>query len=387
MSKTRQLTEAFTASPPDGPALKIDRAAGVIFGVKVLGRESRNRYERDSDGTEYSPACMASAVALYEGMKVRLNHPDRKTPDAARDARDNFGVLRNARVEGSDVRADLHYLKAHQLAESVAEDVERKLGVYGLSHNATAGRERFDRTARKLVIESLASVRSVDLVDRPATTRNLWESEMGTETTTLRALLEGRKPKLSAPRGKWLTRLLEDDSMTDAVGASVDGAPTDPDEALNAGFRAAVMAVFDSDMPLADKKKKIIELLTTQDKLLGTDEPADPTPAGSEANVTESQQTEADRNELTRLRREKVARDLCEAEQATPTPTQFKALVALDAEADRKAFLAEIKAAATEAPTKTRPARSGRVLTEAEQNQQQPPAVGLGQLVNSLRGY
>jgi hypothetical protein len=167
----RVLVETVAGDPAP---LKVDRDKGVIYGVKVLGRYSQNTHVEGTTGSEYSGQARRQACELYEGMTVRINHPDRKNPTANRDVYDTFGQLRNCREDGDDVRADLHYLKGHDLAERVCEDVERGLGVYGLSHNARAGRE----TVRdgRLVIEELELVRSVDLVDKPATNRNLWES-------------------------------------------------------------------------------------------------------------------------------------------------------------------------------------------------------------------
>src|SRR5205823_5411501 len=49
----------------------VDRDAGVIRGVKVLGRTSRN-------GREYSDRALAEAARFYEGIGVNLNHPDRR---------------------------------------------------------------------------------------------------------------------------------------------------------------------------------------------------------------------------------------------------------------------------------------------------------------------
>ncbi|HJZ58388.1 MAG TPA: hypothetical protein VKE74_25830 [Gemmataceae bacterium] len=186
---TRSLVEQVQAAPPGSP-LKVDRNRGIIYGVKVLGRYSRNSHHQPgAEGTEYSASCMDDAVRrrLYEGVKVFTNHPPivngRRNAGAERSVQDLFGVLRNVKSKsGRDgqpgIYADLHYFKTHPLAQSVIEDVERGLGGFGLSHNAASDcqRERVDRATRHLVIECLAEIRSVDLVDRPATNRNLWES-------------------------------------------------------------------------------------------------------------------------------------------------------------------------------------------------------------------
>ena len=51
-----------------GVALRVDRAAGVLRGVKLIGLESLN-------GRRYRPEALAAAVSLYEGAKVNVNHP------------------------------------------------------------------------------------------------------------------------------------------------------------------------------------------------------------------------------------------------------------------------------------------------------------------------
>ena len=51
-----------------GSALRVDRGAGVIRGIKILGLRSRN-------AREYKPEALARAVGMYEGAKVNVNHP------------------------------------------------------------------------------------------------------------------------------------------------------------------------------------------------------------------------------------------------------------------------------------------------------------------------
>jgi hypothetical protein len=51
-----------------GLALRVDRALGVIRGIKILGPHSRN-------GREYLSDALARAVGLYEGAEVNVNHP------------------------------------------------------------------------------------------------------------------------------------------------------------------------------------------------------------------------------------------------------------------------------------------------------------------------
>jgi hypothetical protein len=145
--------------------VRVDRAAGVLHGVKVLGRQSRN-------GRRYLPAALRAALRLYEGAKVNINHPERGG-GKDRAVTDRFGVLRRVRLEADGIRADLHYLTRHPLAEMIAEAAERMPEALGLSHNAEG------RTARRggvETVEEITRVVSVDLVSDPATTGGLFES-------------------------------------------------------------------------------------------------------------------------------------------------------------------------------------------------------------------
>ena len=160
-AKRTELFENVAAAP-----LRIDRASGVIRGVKVLGRVSRNN-------REYTTRAMDQAAVLYEGIKLYLDH-DRKSCE--RGVGEFFGELRNVRVGSDGVFADLHYLKSHALVEAVLERAEKFPGSFGLSPHQF-GPTRMQ--GRKQIVEGIVDVRSVDLVQLPATNKSLFESEEG----------------------------------------------------------------------------------------------------------------------------------------------------------------------------------------------------------------
>lgn len=383
----RTLIEAYQATGADGSKLKIDRDNRVVYGVKVLGRYSRNNHgvREAENGTEYTPACLRAALPLIEGAKAFGNHPaDRTRPGVERDALDGLGVFRNARVESEDdgARADLHYLTEDDpLTRKMLADIERGVGVYGFSPNQASDRERIDRQAGRLVIESIALVRSVDLVTRPATNRNLWESE---ETppmkVTIKSLLESQAQKYlkSPPRAAWLRTLLEDD-MAPIMAAEVD-APADSDDPLWTGVRGAAIQILDDEsMDAAAKIMALKKLLTAHEKLSDAAEPEPPAEEEPEddkpADKTESL---ADlKAENAKLKRESSCRTLCESEGFTPKATQLKALVLLESDAERKELIGSFKAAATQPRPGDRPrsvapgsrpkATPTRDLTESEQ--------------------
>jgi len=371
----RSLLEFQVVGVPDSPPLKVDRELGVIYGVKVLGRFSKNRYVAEAvNGTEYSEACMDDAVRrkLYEGVKVKTDHPgDRSKPGAERSVYESFGVLRNVRKDRDPktgepgLYADLHYIRPHQLAESVCDDVERKLGVYGLSHNAAADRERFDPRTKRLVIESLAVARSVDLVDKPATNTNLWESERPMPIT-IRSLLESRRAGLSKPRRKVLDRLVDlyEDDASMAVETS-PAADASPEDALAGGFEAAMLAIIRGDGTAKDKAKKVAAYLSAHEKLTQADEPVEESEGDDDKPKPKDDAADKpkDKDKAESLKAENDALRLCLLEGVKPTAAQLKALTLLESEADRKELLAGFAkpAAAAAAPAKPRSVPAGAV--------------------------
>ena len=159
-----QLLE-WTAAQPT----RVERQGGVLRGVKVLGRVSRN-------GRRYSAVALKNALRLYEGARVNINHPDRARPATDRALVDRFGMLKKVRLREDGIYADLHYLRQHPLAEMIAEAAERLPDALGLSHNAEG---RTSRNQDAEIVEEITRVISVDLVSDPASTGGLFESLSG----------------------------------------------------------------------------------------------------------------------------------------------------------------------------------------------------------------
>jgi hypothetical protein len=152
-----------------GVAVRVDRQAGVIRGVKILGLQSRN-------GRSYLPEALARAAGLYEEAKVNVNHP-KGNPNGPRDYQDRIGVIRNVAARpGEGLFADFHFNPKHALAEQLAWDAEHAPENVGFSHNVQA---QTRRQGDCLVVEAITKVQSVDLVADPATTRGLFESSGG----------------------------------------------------------------------------------------------------------------------------------------------------------------------------------------------------------------
>jgi hypothetical protein len=159
--RTMNLTETNHSS-----GHQVDREAGVIRNVKILGRTSGN-------GRVYSDKAIADAVGFYEGIDVNIDHPSRSKPNAERSMADWAGVLEGVKERPDGVYGDLKLLQKHALAPQIMEAAERMAGNFGLSHNAQG---KVTGPKGKQVVESLGSVRSVDIVRSPATVAGLFES-------------------------------------------------------------------------------------------------------------------------------------------------------------------------------------------------------------------
>jgi hypothetical protein len=153
--KTLQLT-----SP------RVDRENGVIRGVRIIGRISKN-------GREYSDKALRQLAEMYEGISVNIDHPSRHEPGRERGVSERFGELRNITKRANGIFGDLHYSKSHSLANHVADLAEGLSSQLGLSHNAEG--TIVNQNGRN-VVESVERVLSVDLVTEPATNAGLFES-------------------------------------------------------------------------------------------------------------------------------------------------------------------------------------------------------------------
>ena len=160
-----------------GVPMRVDREAGVVRGVKILGLQSRN-------GRTYLPEALARAAGLYEGARVNVNHP-KGSLAGPRDYQDRIGVIRSVAVRGGEgLFADFHFNPKHALAEQLIWDAEHAPENVGFSHNVQA---RTARRGERVVVETITKVQSVDLVADPATTRGLFESAEASSQPTREA--------------------------------------------------------------------------------------------------------------------------------------------------------------------------------------------------------
>ena len=308
----------------------VDRDAGVIRGVKVLGRESRN-------GREYSDRALHEAAKLYDGIGVNLNHPDRRDTHLERPVEAGFGWLEGVEVKADGVYANLHYLRNHLQAAVLVEAAERNPRRFGLSHNAEGKVARRDG---RTIVESIEKVRSVDVVQNPATNAGLFESEArDMSTRTVKEVFQEHDGRL--------TRLLEDGLLAGCSGAAVDlPAGTSADDQVAAAFKSMIATVLDDDsLDLKARLAKIRDILKAQEKLTGgaetvagdDDQPATgPAVAESAGDAIRNDQKVRQLLErLDRLETEASCRVLLEAHRRTCDATRLRALGALASEEER----------------------------------------------------
>ncbi|MEQ9379931.1 MAG: hypothetical protein RJP95_03655 [Pirellulales bacterium] len=185
-----------------GTRARVDRSAGIIRGVKILGRESTN-------GRTYTPEAIRNALPMYEGARVNLDHT--RNPNEPRSYRDRIGTLQNVFEDSAGgISGDLHYNTEHPQANQLARDAEHSPNSLGLSHNVRGNVTR--RNGRQMV-EAIDRVLSVDIVADPATTKSLFESRQHINETITRTDLSRQEWTQLLKEGR-VDGLLEHDDGT-----------------------------------------------------------------------------------------------------------------------------------------------------------------------------
>ena len=303
-----RLTEQTAIAPR-----RVDREAGLIEGVRILGPSSKN-------GRHYSPRAMAEAARLYEGAPVNVDHPATERKD--RPLAEAFGWIRNVRQEPDGVYGDLHYLKSHPQAELVAEAAERNPNRIGLSHHAE-GTVRMD--GQRVIVETVERVHSVDLVQTPATNAGLFESEGKPMTIREAAMAAGEEKVLAAEgMGEYADKPMKENEMD--------------------YFSAMVSEVLSSGADRGEKMKKIAAILKAQEMLNGNAEaPAAPEMEEQEGSADEMKKAMAEAvapimskfdallESFASIKAESDARKLLESSGREVTAERVAALLAVDA--------------------------------------------------------
>lgn len=319
----KRTSRVIESSVPQGAGMQVDQEAGIIRGVKALGRESSN-------GRTYTDKALQDFVRLCEGLGVYVDH-DRENP-VERSVRDKIGYLTNPVLKSDGIYADLVYLKSHPVAAQLVEIAERMPGQLGLSQHA------FGETVvrgGKVIVELIERIESVDLVTRPATTGGLFESQEHEPMKKLKAFVESIDAKTPG-RKAILTMLIEEDmaAMADAPVADMP-AESSSDDQIKAAFRAMVVAAFD-DEALDSKATlaRIKEVLSAYEKLNG---------GATKAAATESEDPPADKEKEAMAEsvaaRKEIATELLEAAGIKVDSAKVNALAALTDAKERKSLV------------------------------------------------
>lgn len=344
--KLERLQEVTYAS-----GATVDREAGIIRGVKICGRESKN-------GRTYSESALSGARKMYEGIGVNLNHPDRKSNSVERSVEDGFGWLEGVTLKADGLYGDLHFFKSDPFAAKLCEAAERRPDRFGLSHVAEG---KTSRQGTKTVVESIVNVHSVDVVQNPATNAGLFESQEipAMLTKTVKQLIEGTAKKERVEPCLKILREMEGDmpAMTTEVAPEMSA-----DEQANEAFKAMVVAVLDdTSLDVAGKKAKIGEILKAQEKLMSADAPApeSPAPAGDEPKEEKTEESVKHKRA--------IATELLEAASIKVEPAKVNALASLTDPAERKSLIESWKPSQKQEVRK--PARSLGILRESTGNE------------------
>jgi hypothetical protein len=335
---------------------RVDKEAGILYGVAILGPESKNY--QDTIRRKYGLESRTAAPPLYEGAKVNMDHPPNHNPNSDRDADKRFGKLVNVRFSSGDgfVRGDFIALKTHPMFERVFEAAAdpNKQDLFGFSSVLDYKRD-VDEAGCECVTE-ITRVYSVDLVADPATTHGLFESKgrnpMDEDTGMEQAPAEMAPPATSQP-GAAATGVEDEDdgfegsafdAVLDDIGRDVLSGKLD-DSAAVAKFKLAL-------------------------KLHGPDAPGEKEEEGEEEEGEEEGEGEEAKGEecesATAGTPAKPAKKGCswedamsclEAASIAPTKARVKAVCACESKADREELAATWKPAETVATPGTTGAR------------------------------
>lgn len=218
--------------------VRLDRDAGILRGVKVLGWASCH-------GRRYEPESVREALSQYLNAKSNLDHsapgPNAMSvPETS--IKNRFGKIINPIVCDDGLYADYKYLKRHPFAPTFEEMAEDAPDLIGLSHDVVFRGVR-DSESGDILVKKIVKVHSVDLVADPGSTKGLHESAAGSESDN-----EEADASLDLSDAHALTDSHDDDG--DGCEARCDAAI----ELVSAVIR-------DKSLSFADRKKQVLVAL------------------------------------------------------------------------------------------------------------------------------
>lgn len=157
--------------------LRVDREAGTVHGVKLLGPVSKN-------GNLYSKQAMQEAAGLYEGVEVYDGHHTRKYSD-------HVGDIVEAHLEGDAIFGSIKFRPKHALYEALLDDSEHRPTNLALSHEIMDGNYEATIVSEGRRIDHIFKVDAFAIVKQGGTNRSLVEEEtVSKELKTLADLRE-----------------------------------------------------------------------------------------------------------------------------------------------------------------------------------------------------
>lgn len=325
----------------EGPVV-VDREAGIIKDVKLLGLKSRN-------GRRYLESALSGGVSKYEGAKVNVNHP-KGSPGSPRDYQDRLGVIRNVQYrEGDGLYGDLHFNPKHGISEQLAWDAEHAPQNVGMSHNVHA---KTKQDKGEMAVEAINRVTSVDLVADPATTDGLFEHEGSTLSEVIAAGKDSGSPLLPVLEA-FVTANQQMGQSPVAMPQAMQQDGPQVNNQLLAGLKSAMNALID------DSSLSVDEVLNIIRKAVGTADPEEDPPVEDEdedmfedpekkkkfeenVNAAVDAKLTPLTEQLSAITKDRDARAILESFNSSPTtvgPERFKELLESADEAAMKALV------------------------------------------------
>lgn len=312
----------------------IDEENGVIRNVKLLGKLSEN-------GVEYSDSAMEEGVHLYEGVTVNIDHPERDNPKKERGVMESIGFVKDPRYNKKDdgIFGDIHYYKTHPYAATLLERARRNPRGFGMSHNADGA---YVKANGKTVIERLRTVRSMDVVGKPATTKGLFESEDPDNTPEEKVMKKYSLKQLVESFGSTDAKrnlpLLEEAAILDRE-VEIEEPKEDATGVTEIGIAQAIADINSGGGTAQEKLDEIEKVLAASAALKKPEVKEEPVekPSG------ESQELESLREENRKMKLEKTVMTLCESESFRPDELEMKALCLMESSEERLSLIEKWK--------------------------------------------
>lgn len=229
-TKTHTFTERFQMNRE---GLVVDVEKGTISGVRLCGEHSAN-------GRRYPKSAFTDAVEKYEGKKSYYGHGN----GGERELNSLAAKIVNVTIDSDGLpRGTLQVFKAHKDAALLFEVANTAPEAIGMSHVADC-KSRYQGGIE--IIESIVSVKSVDIVMDPATNPKGFAESKGKTMPkiTVKALIESLIPKLStSAKMVAARRLAEMDSVPDDLETDTPADDASPDQSLESALEQLCAAV------------------------------------------------------------------------------------------------------------------------------------------------